>query len=72
MAQRYGQLPNPHSSYKSEKLQVFSNQMRHQNQFQQVNVCPRDSNPFRAMQVHATPKLPLTACKGAEGQIPQS
>lgn len=46
--------------------------MRHQNQFQHVNVCPRDSSPFRAMQVHATPKLPLIACTGAEGQIPQS
>lgn len=72
MAQHYGQLPNPHSSHKSEKLQFFSNEMRHQNQFQHVNVCSRDPNPFRAMQVHATPKLPLIACKGAEGQIPQS
>lgn len=36
-----------------------------------MNVCPRDPNTFRAMQVHATPKLPLIACKGAEAQIPQ-
>lgn len=62
MPQHYSQLPNPHSSYKSGKLHFLLTQ----NQFQRVNVWPRDPNSFRAKQGCLTPQLPLIACKRAQ------